>query len=290
MKIRLILVAIAAASGSFLAATRLGNNPVTPGAELGIAISITPAGDEVVISHDSADMDAFVELAVAPAGGDSFSAALDNGTPLGITAQSNTQGWFLRVHKAGGAAAASSDKFTWPNGVPIRVRRHVSVATTALRVIDWQVFARDNGSDAAWKARRRSVWRWISLVLMVLSAAGAVLTSLAAAKAPAKTAHSARNSIEALIDEITGKDDEETKALRAFLRRRYIQSASLQESLDATGLSPARARLIGVKARNTLPVRVARLIEDLQNIYVELMKPDVDPPQDNPTLEAPKHG
>jgi hypothetical protein len=80
MKIRLILVAIAAASGSFLAATRLGNNPVTPGAELGIAISITPAGDAVVISHDSADMDAFVELVVAPAGGDSFS-------PLWITAR-----------------------------------------------------------------------------------------------------------------------------------------------------------------------------------------------------------
>jgi hypothetical protein len=157
-------------------------------------------------------------------------------------------------------------------------------------VLDWQVFARDNGSDAAWKARRRSVWRWISLVLMVLSAAGAVLTSLASAKGPANTAHSARNSIEALIDEITGKDDKETKALRAFLRRRYIQSASLQESLDATGLSPARARLVGVKARNTLPVRVARLIEDLQNIYVELMKPDVDPSQENQAREAPKHG
>jgi anti-sigma factor ChrR (cupin superfamily) len=125
---------------------------------------------------------------------------------------------------------------------------------------------------------------------MVLSAAGAVLTSLAAAKQPEKTAHSARDSIEALIDEITGSDPEETKALRAFLRRRYLQSASLQESLDATGLSPARARLVGVKARNAMPVRVARLIEDLQNIYVELMKPDVKPPKVNPTTEAPKHG
>jgi hypothetical protein len=280
----------AAASGSFLAATRFGNNPLTPGAELGIAISVTPAGDAVVISHDSADMTRSWSSPLRPR-------AATVSRPRWITAQrsesppqSNTQGWFLRVHKAGGATAASSDKFTWPNGVPIRIRRHVSAATTAVRVLDWQVFARDNGSDAAWKARRRSIWRWISLVLMVLSAGGAVLTSLAAAKEPAKTAHSARNSIEALIDEITGKDDEETKALRAFLRRRYIQSA-VTSGVAGCHRTLARPGAPGRReGRNTLPVRVARLIEDLQNIYVELIKPDVDPSQEHPTPEAPKHG
>ena len=64
-----------------------GNNPLLPGAELGIAISITPAGDTIVVNHDSADMEAFVQLAIAPAGGDRFSAALDDGTGLWVTAR-----------------------------------------------------------------------------------------------------------------------------------------------------------------------------------------------------------
>jgi hypothetical protein len=286
MKIRIVLLAIAAAAGVLLGTTHLGNNPLLPGAELGIAISVTPAGDTIVITHDSADMDAFVELAVAPAGGDGFSALLDNGTVLGVTVQPRVGGWFLRVHKAGGP---SSEKFMWPNGVPIRISRHVSSPTAAVRAIDWQVFAKDNESDAAWKARRRLTWRWISLVLLLLSAAGAVLTSIPDTKEPAKKAHSARDSVEALIDEVTGKDKEETGALRAYLRKRYIQSASLQESLDATGLSPARARAIVVKARNIFPARVLNLIGDLQDVYAALMKPDVEPPKDDHGPEPAKH-
>ena len=288
MKIRIVLLAIAAAAGVLLGTTHLGNNPLLPGAELGIAVSVTPAGDTIVVNHDSADMDAFVELAVAPAGGDGFSAVLEDGTPLGVTAQPRIGGWFLRVHKAGGVS--SSDKFTWPNGVPIRISRHVSSPTPAAAVIDWQVFSKDNESDAAWKARRRSTWRWISLVLLLLSAAGAVLTSIPETKEPAKKAHSARDSVEALIDEVTGKDADETQALRAYLRKRYIQSATLQESLDATGLSPARARAIVIKARKIFPDRVVNLIADLENIYAELMKPDPDPPKDEPPPEPAKHG
>jgi len=275
MKIRIVLIAVAAASAVLLGTTHLGNNPLLPGAELGVAISIAPAGDVIIINHDSADMEAFVELAVAPPGGDRFSAVLDNGTTLGITAQPNPAGWILRVHKAGGTS--SSDKFTWPNGVPIRISRHVSSPTAAVRVLDWQVFSKDDESDAAWKARRRSIWRWISLVLLLLSAAGAVLTSIPETKEPAKKAHSARDSVEALIEEVTGKDAEETTAVRAYLRKRYIQSASLQESLDATGLSPARARAIVVKARRIFPERVANLIDDLNGIHAELMKPDAPP-------------
>ena len=288
MKIRIVLLAIAAAASVLLGTTHLGNNPLLPGAELGIAISVTPAGDTIVVNHDSADMDAFVELAVAPPGGDGFTAALDNGTALGVTAQPGVGGWFLRVHKAGGAS--SSDKFTWPNGVPIRISRRVSSATDAVRVIDWQVFSKNNDSDAAWKVRRRSMWRWISLVLLLLSAAGAVLTSIPETKTSARKAHSARDSIEALIDEVNGKNAAETQALRAYLRKRYIQSASLQESLDATGLSPARARAIVVKARNIFPGRVLNLIEDLQNIYAELMTADSNPPIDEPPQEPANHG
>lgn len=286
--IRAVLLAIAVASASFLGLTHVGNSPVAPGAELGIAISVTPGGDGIVIRHDSADMDAFVELAVAPAGAGSFSAALDNGTALGVAQQQNSQGWFLRVHKPGGTAAGSYDKFTWPTGVPIRIRRQVSVATAAISVLDWQVFSKDHGSDTASKARRRSTWRWISLVIAILSVAGVVLTRLSETKPPAKKAHSARDSVEALIDEITGKDDEETKALRAFLHKRYIQSASVQESLDATGVSPARARIVAVKARNVLPDRVANLILDLQQIYAELKKPDPEPAKED-SPEPPKH-
>ena len=289
MKTRAILIATAVASAAFLGLTHVGNSPVAPGAELGIAISVTPGGDGIVIRHDSADMDAFVELAVAPVGGGTFSAALDNGTALGVAQQQNSQGWFLRVHKPGGTPAASYDKFTWPTGVPIRIRRQVSVATAPVRVLDWQVFSKDHGSDTTSKARRRSTWRWISLVLVILSVAGVVLTRLSEAKAPAKKAHSARDSVEALIDEVTGTSDEETKALRAFLHKRYIQSASVQESLDATGVSPAKARIVAVKARNALPERVANLILDLQQIYAELNKSDPEPPKEEPQPpEAPK--
>jgi len=296
MKTRVIFAAIVAMSGSFLAITHIGNNPVAPGAELGIAVSISPTGDAIVVNHDSADMDAFVELSVAPAGGDRFSAGLDNGTALGVISQPNPRGWFLRVHKAGGA---TSDKFTWPNGVAISISRQVSVPTPAVTVLDWQVFSKDDESDAAWKVRRRSTWRWISLVVLLLSAAGAVVTTLTGAKEPAKKPHSARDSVEALIEEIAGKDAEETKALRAFLRKRYIESASVQESLDATGLSPARARAVGVKARNLLPERVANLIRDLNGIYAELVNPDPGPPPPpeepkpdvpKPEPEPPKHG
>lgn len=279
MKIRIVLLAVAAAAGVLLGTTRLGNNPLLPGAELGIAISIPPPGDIIVVNHDSADMDAFVELAVGSSGRGTFSAELDDGTPLGITALRNQDGWFLRVHKTGGSS--SSDKFTWPNGVPIRISLHASPPGPALKVFDWQVFAKDNKSDAAWKARRRSTWQWISLLLLLISAAGAVLTSMPESAQPAGRAHSARDSVAALIDEITGQDATETKALRAYLRTRYIQSASLQESLDATGLSPAGARRIVVKARNILPVRVLKLIVDLQTIYAELVRPDRPPEPSN---------
>jgi hypothetical protein len=289
MKIRIVLLAIAAAAGSFLGATHLGNNPLLPGADLHVTITVAPAGDVIVVKHNSADMDAFVDVAVAPPGGDRFSATLENRTPLGITAQANPAGWFLRIYKEGGTS--SSEKFTWPNGVAILISRHVSSPTDAVRVLDWEVFPKDNESDAAWKTRRRSFWRWVSLVLMVVTALAAVLTSLVEPKAPPKKAHTARDSVEALIDEITGKDDKETEALRAFLRKRYIQTASLQESLEATGLSPAKARQIAVKSRDLLPERVKRLISDLNGIYVELTTPDAAPANDpTPKAEPPKHG
>ena len=91
----------------------------------------------------------------------------------------------------------------------------------------------------------------------------------------------------------------QSKGRRAFLRKRYIESASVQESLDATGLSPARARAVGVKARNLLPERVANLIRDLNGIYAELVNPDPGPPPPpeepkpdvpKPEPEPPKHG
>lgn len=292
-KTRVILAAIAAGAGSLLAVTHLGNNKLAPGAELGIEIAATPDGNGAIISHDSAEMDAFVELRMTPAGGAGFTAALDNGTPLGTSWQPSPDGWFVRIFKAGGAS--TSDRFTWPNGVRIRLARLVPAAPTAapgaaLVVRDWQVYPKDDESDAAWKARRRSNWRWFALIVAVVSAAAAVLSTLAEEKAPAKKAHSARDSVEALIDETAGKDPEETAALRAYLRKRYIESATLQEALDATGLSPAKARLVSVKARNIFPKRVETLIAELQDIYAELITPDPPPPPSAPPAPPPQNG
>jgi hypothetical protein len=264
MRAKAILAAIAAASGSVLALTHVGANPVAPGADLGVVVTINDATDAIVVRSDAKDLTAFIRLTMSPPTSDTYAAQLENGTNLGATAQPGSRSSVLTIHKA---AMGATEKFDWPSGVNVKISRTQPVGSSAkVQIVDWEVFSKDDQSDAKWKAVRRKIWWWTSTILLLLTGAAAVLAD---GKEGKKKGHAITDLVATVIDEIEGENPEETKHIRTFLRKRVLEGAAHEEALDATGLKPAKARAVSVKARNYFPARLRELILDLQRIADE---------------------
>ena len=280
MKLTRILGAVAAASASVLAMTHLGANPVAPGRDLGVVITTPGAADTIALESDAGDLSALIRLTLDASAGATYVAALENGTALATKLDPAPGGSLLTIHQPGGGPG---DKFDWPAGVPVRVRREPA-GGAAVRVTDWQVFSRDDESDSRAKARRRRVWWWLSSILLVVSAASAALTA-SRDTAAKPTPHGARDCVEALIEEIQGDSPEQTTLIRIFLRKRVLERASYEEARDAMGAPAGKALAAIGKALHYFPDRLNQLIDDLLEIAVELQP---QPPADEtPRAEGP---
>lgn len=273
--LRTALAVVVALSGSVLALTHLGANPVAPGKDLGISVSVMNPPDGLVLRTDSGDLTTFVRLTIRPADDHVFTAALENGTAVGVTSVVNPDGRMLYLHKHNGG---STEKFDWPSGVALRVTR-TSAATTAtpITVVNWEVFNKDTESDAQGKARRRAIWGWTSTILLLVSAVGAVVATLASKEDKRRT-HDAKACVEDLIEEIQGENPQQTQHIRTYLRKRVLEKASYDEAVRALGLKFARARAVSVKAEMYFSDRLGTLTGDLITIADQLKpKPGAAP-------------
>ncbi len=253
MKLTPILAAIAAASGSVLALTHLGANPVVPGKDLGVSHSVSSDGATILFESDAGDLDAVVRLNITPPFASSYTAHLTSGPSLGLTVVPSGGTLLVTVHKADGSV---TDKFLWPAPAKIRITRAAAAGSPGpLAVQDWQIFPKDSESESQSKATQRKIWWWTSTVLLLLSAAvTAIFVYQERTKAAKPSAHGAKDCVEALIEEIEVENDEElTRHIRTFLRKRIQQQASYAEAKDALGLPPGQSAKVIGKALTVLP-------------------------------------
>jgi hypothetical protein len=264
---RTALASVAAVSSVVFTMTHFGANPVAPGADLGITVAVNDTRNSIDVESDVGDISALLRLTVAPPSSDVYTAQLTNGTSLEVTAIANPGGRVLTIHKPGGIP---TEKFDWPSGVNVRViRTPTPGVVTSVSVTNWEIFEKAGQSDTKSKAERRSGWYWVTSVLAAIACVAAVATPKEGGKGP----QGARECVAELIEEIEVGED--TLHVRTILRKRVIEHASYQEALAATGLPPARARALSIRALSYFSDRLEQLIVDLIRISEELQeRPD----------------
>jgi hypothetical protein len=178
-----------------------------------------------------------------------------NGRPLVFSSSGTGPGWLeFELH------GIPTDKelkpqFLWPSGRAVNLDFD-SEGASAISLEDWEVFLVDKESDSKAKSEWRTLWFWSSLLVFIVYFPTAVWAALSLRERP-PPGDPVHACIDALIDQVEGKDKKETAAMRQVLRRVLREGAAIDEALEAaSSASPTRRKQVWLRARNRFIIRL----------------------------------
>ena len=234
---RWFFVILATIAATLLGLREIGGTPISRGYNTGFQWAPDPSHSRVMLTVEpEGDMVCWLRLRV-PGSTSNLTAEISTGTPLTVLPQEKdgADQWFAVAKKS----LVTQDKFEWSSGATIYL--YSQNKQTPFEIKDWYVFPNNKDFDSKHRAKWRSLWFWISLVALALSALWAVIERVAKeSKESSKTEpFSPQRCIEQLIASIDGKDAEESERMRWVLKKVLIEGTAVN---DAIGTLPLKKR------------------------------------------------
>ncbi|MHB8390567.1 MAG: hypothetical protein ACYDBH_13470 [Acidobacteriaceae bacterium] len=138
MKIRTLLVIMAAPAGILLGLHELGGNPISKGSDTGFAWQAKPSSGQIVLSADpGGTIRCWIKVKIPTVTGNIT--AYTETTPLSAkVTQADDNGEWLEITKS-----ASEDFFDWRSGRTVVI--HFDPKPAQLAVEDWETFLSTKG-------------------------------------------------------------------------------------------------------------------------------------------------
>jgi len=243
---RRFLLAVSAVAVLVLGLEKVGIYQFIPGGNTGFQFSPLADGAGYSLRHanSAGNLTSWVELIVRAQGSASvgFKLRAWTGDPLAIVSRSLGERRFeVTISKQPNPPKGTP--FVWGNGLELQiVGIDPRLPTT---VEDWNVFPSAQAHDSLQLARRRHQWTTVSWVLFVLGVIGAVLTALKEKDAtePVTT----RMLATAIVYDIVGESDEETKKLRVFMKKVVLEEVPVDQALIHAGFPKSSDFKVNIK-------------------------------------------
>lgn len=123
--------------------------------------------------------------------------------------------------------------FLWGAGLELQLAEITPGDST---LVDWAVYPSNQAPDSLELAHRRREWTYISWVLLGLSLIGAVVTALK--EKDSGESVTTRTLAGAMIGDIVGNDDADTRKLRGFMQKVVLQEVPVEQALTQIGFPP----------------------------------------------------
>jgi len=267
---RRFALAISAVAALLLGLEKVGLYQFVPGGDTGFQFAplVSRAGYSLHHENKAGDLISWVQLTVRTNGSQSPSiATLDwTGAPLDIASHPRGDGRHdISISKKPNPPAG--EPFVWRAGVPLQI---VEGQGAAFEIEDWAVFPSNQAADNLRLAARRRNWTMISWALLTLAAIGTVLAALKEKEQIEPV--TARALISAILNDIDGRDEADTKRLRTFLKKVLIEDVPVGQALTHVGLSEAEGWLAKL-ARFQFQARATSLFQArVENVVTELTR------------------
>ncbi|HEX5226844.1 MAG TPA: hypothetical protein VFW44_04005 [Bryobacteraceae bacterium] len=233
---RRFLLALSAAAALLLGLEKVGLYHFIPAGETGFEAAPLPghAGYSLRHSNAAGNLTSWLRLVVRPQGAPAieFSAMGWSGDPLSIVSRPLPDG-STEVTVSKQPNPPQGAPFVWGAGLELKLVETTPGADSTLE--DWAVFPSNQAPDSLELAARRRQWTRISWALLALSAIGAIVTALKEKDTEAVTT---RTLAGAMINDIVGDNDAETKKLRGFMKKVVLEEVPVDQALTQVGFPP----------------------------------------------------
>lgn len=265
------LAALGAVSAILLGLAEVGVTPVAPGVDTGLeTVRVCRAG-ALCLETDAGDLPVLVKLRFGPTRGPAgaWKADLSNGTRLDVRVEPTPgPGHTLLLTHAD--SAESMAKFVWPSGVALRVWNERAPIP---RLGHWRIIPEKGGYDSTGRARWRTVWFAVSLVLLFVGVAAAATEFAGGAGGPA--APPQEPSVRSLAEEllrltiagVQGGNAEETRLVQQLLSSVLLGTLTVRQATEQVvpGWSASRQQQLFHTARARFVEQWTKVIEILSD-------------------------